>query len=116
MSVAGVNYEVDPDLAGETVILWWGIFDNELYVEHGDKRFGPYAPVGGPIPLYRYRAFKKSPTQQRADRIEALAEQLALPRASGCSKARWDHQGLGAAWVDGENRTGRQSSCSCAYP
>ena len=82
VSVAGVNYEVDPDLAGETVILWWGIFDNELYVEHGDKRFGPYAPVGGPIPLYRYRTFKKSPTQQRADRIEALAEQLALPRAA----------------------------------
>ena len=82
VSVAGVSYEVDPDLAGETVILWWGIFDNELYVEHGDKRFGPYAPVGGPIPLYRYRTFKKSPTQQRADRIEALAEQLALPRAA----------------------------------
>jgi hypothetical protein len=82
VSVAGVNYEVDPDLAGETVILWWGIYDNELYVEHGDKRFGPYAPVGGPIPLYRYRTFKKSPTQQRADRIERLAEQLALPRAA----------------------------------
>jgi hypothetical protein len=82
VSVAGVKYEVDPDLAGETVILWWGIFDNELYVEHEDKRFGPYAPVGGPIPLYRYRAFKKTPTQQRADRIEALAEQLALPRAA----------------------------------
>ena len=82
VSVEGVNYEVDPDLAGETVILWWGIFDNELYVEHGEKRFGPYAPVGGPIPLYRYRAFKKTSTQQRADRIEALAEQLALPRAA----------------------------------
>jgi hypothetical protein len=39
-------------------------------------------PVSGPIPLYRYRAFKKSPTQQRADRIEALAEQLALARAA----------------------------------
>jgi hypothetical protein len=37
--------------------------------------------VGGPIPLHRYRTFKKSPTQ-RADRIEALAEQLALPRES----------------------------------
>jgi hypothetical protein len=82
VSVAGVNYEVDPDLAGETFILWWGIFDNELFVEHGDKRFGPYSPVGGPIPLYRYRTFKKSPTQQRADRIEALADQLALPWAA----------------------------------
>jgi hypothetical protein len=59
-----------------------GIFDNELYIEYGDKRFGPYAPVGGPIPLYRYRTFKKTPTQQRADRIEALAEHLALPRVA----------------------------------
>jgi hypothetical protein len=73
---------VDPDLAGETVMLWWGIFDNELYIEHGDKRFGPYSPIGGPIPLHRYRAFKKTSTQQRADRFEALAEQLALPRAA----------------------------------
>ena len=81
VSVGGVNYEVDPDLSGETVVLWWGIFDNELYIEHGDKRFGPYAP-GGPIPLHRYRSFKKTPSQQRADRIEALAEQLALPRAA----------------------------------
>ena len=38
--------------------------------------------TGGPIPLYRYRTFKKSSSQQRADRIEALAEQLALPRAA----------------------------------
>jgi hypothetical protein len=82
VSVAGVLYEVDSELAGETVLLWWGIFDNELYVEHGEKRFGPYAPVGGPIPLHRYRAFKKSRAERRADRIEALAEQLALPRAA----------------------------------
>jgi hypothetical protein len=82
VSVDGVNYEVDPDLAGETVILWWGIFDNELYVEHDDKRFGPYAPVGGPIPLYRCLTFKKTRTQERADRIESLAEQLVLPRAA----------------------------------
>jgi hypothetical protein len=82
VSVAGVAYEVDPELTGETVVLWWGLFDNELYVEHGEKRFGPYTPMGGPIPLHRYRAFKKTPTQQRADRIEALAAQLALPRTA----------------------------------
>jgi hypothetical protein len=82
VSVAGVYYEVDPDLVGETVVLWWGLFDNELYVEHGERRFGPYRPIGGPIPLHRYRAFKKTPTQRRAERIEALAVQLALPRAA----------------------------------
>ncbi len=26
------------------------------------KRFGPYSPIGGPIPLHRYRAFKKTST------------------------------------------------------
>jgi hypothetical protein len=82
VTVAGVAYEVDPELAGEEVMLWWGLFDHELYVEHGEKRFGPYAPVGGPIPLHRYRAFKKTRAEQRADRIEALAAQLALPRAA----------------------------------
>jgi hypothetical protein len=41
-----------------------------------------YRPIGGPIPLHRYRAFKKTPTQRRVERIEALAVQLALPRAA----------------------------------
>jgi hypothetical protein len=81
VSVDGVVYEVDPDLAGEAVVLWWGIFDNELYVELGERRFGPYRPVGAPIPLHHYRALKKTKTQQRADRIDALAATLELPRA-----------------------------------
>ncbi|MCA1991193.1 MAG: IS481 family transposase [Coleofasciculus sp. S288] len=79
ITVEGVAYEVDPDLAGETVVLWWGLFDNELYVEHQERRYGPYIPADGPIPLHRYRRFKKTRTQQRADRIEALAKRLVLP-------------------------------------
>ena len=82
VSVEGVAYEVDPDLAGETVILWWGLFDNELYVERDEQRYGPYYPVDGPIPLHRYRKLKKSRTQERADRITVLAKQLDLPRAA----------------------------------
>ncbi len=82
VSVSGVRYEVDPDLAGETVMLWFGLYDDQLYVEHGDRRYGPYAPVGGPIPLHRYRSFKKTRVQQQNDRIEGLAEQLSLPRAA----------------------------------
>ncbi|WP_180277416.1 hypothetical protein [Nostoc sp. 'Peltigera malacea cyanobiont' DB3992] len=42
-------------MAGETVVLWWGLFDNELYVEFSDRRYGPFYPVDGPIPLHRYR-------------------------------------------------------------
>jgi hypothetical protein len=82
VSVEGVAYEVEPDLAGETVILWWGLFDNELYVERDEQRYGPFYPVDGPIPLHRYRKFKKTRTEERADRIASLAKQLELPRSA----------------------------------
>lgn len=78
----GVCYPVDSDLAGETVVLWLGVFDDELYVERGEQRYGPYRPASGPIPLHRYRKFKKTRTQQQADRIEAMAETLVLSRAA----------------------------------
>ena len=45
--VGGTRYGVDPQLAGEEVLLWWGLFDSELYVKHGEKRFGPSATVSG---------------------------------------------------------------------
>lgn len=83
VTVEGVAYEVEPDLAGETVTLWWGLFDSELYVEHQENRYGPYLPIGGPIPLHRYRSFKKTKTQLRSERIEALAKQLSLPLYAG---------------------------------
>ncbi len=82
VSIGGIAYEVDPDLAGENVVLWWGLFDNELYVEFGEKRYGPYHSVNGPIPLGRYRSFKKTKQQKRADRIEDLARDIQLPRAA----------------------------------
>jgi hypothetical protein len=54
VSVEGVLYEVEPDLAGESVILWFSLFDDELFVEHSGLHYGPYRPIGGPIPLHRY--------------------------------------------------------------
>ena len=82
ITVEGVTYEVDADLAGEEVILWWGLFDRDLYVEHGERRYGPYVPIGGPIPLHRYRRMHKTRTEERADRVAALADRLGLPRAA----------------------------------
>ncbi|WP_081705345.1 IS481 family transposase [Gloeobacter kilaueensis] len=82
VTVEGVAYQVEPDLAGETVVLWWGLFDNELYVEKDEQRYGPYLPVDGPIPLHRYRKFKKTRTQERSERIATLATRLGLPRAA----------------------------------
>ncbi len=82
VSIDGTSYEVEPALAGETVILLWGLFDNELYVEFQGERFGPFHPVAGPIPLHRYRKFKKSKSDERIDSIEQLAAQIGLPIAA----------------------------------
>ena len=79
VTVAGTAYEVDPQLAGEVVLLLWGLFDDALYVEYEGERSGPYAPVTGPIPLHRYRAFKRGKREERADRIRQVADQLTLP-------------------------------------
>jgi hypothetical protein len=82
LTVAGVTYEVDAELAGETVVVWWGLFDQELWVEHDEERRGPFLPVGGPIPLHRYRKHRKSRQEVRADQVSELAAKLALPRAA----------------------------------
>ncbi|WP_456386604.1 IS481 family transposase [Profundibacter sp.] len=82
VSVQGTYYEVDAGLAGETVLLWWGLFDHELFVEWNDRRFGPYRPVGGPIPLHRYRKRVKSAREKRVDAVTALAEEISIPRAA----------------------------------
>jgi hypothetical protein len=82
LTVAGVTYEVDAELAGETVVVWWGLFDQELWVEHEEERCGPFLPVGGPIPLHRYRKHRKSRREVRADQVSELAAKLALPRAA----------------------------------
>ncbi len=82
VSVEGAAYEVEPELAGETVTLWWGLFDQELFVEHEGKRFGPYQPSRGAVPLYRYRKYQKSRAEERLDKVVKLADQLGLPRAA----------------------------------
>ena len=82
ISVQGTYYEVEPDLAGEEVMLWWGLFDRELYVEYNDRRYGPYSPSGGPIPLHRYRKRRKSEKQRRVDSIVDLAACISVPKSA----------------------------------
>ena len=78
-TIAGTAYEVDSQLAGEVVLLLWGLFDDALYVEYEGERSGPYFPVSRTIPLHRYRAFKRGKREERADRIRHVADQLTLP-------------------------------------
>lgn len=72
----GTAWEVEPDMASETVILLWGLFDEEMYVEFSEEIWGPYYPVSGPVPLHRYRTFWRGKAAEWADRIRALARQL----------------------------------------
>ncbi len=94
--VNGISYEVTPEVAGQEVILWLGVFDNDLYIEHGQERYGPYRPIGGSIPLHKYRRFKKSKAEQRADRIETLAAALMLSKAAlaGSPQLSTEFQGI----------------------
>ena len=82
INIDGTQYEVEPSMAGDWVILLWGLFDDELHVEYNGEKFGPFHPVSGPIPLHRYRSFKRSKADERAERIRALADQLDLPIAA----------------------------------
>jgi hypothetical protein len=63
------------------------LFDQELFAELGDERFGPYLPAGGPIPLHRYRKHRKSRRETRADRVAELAERISIPRAAVSGEA-----------------------------
>ena len=82
VAVDGTTYEVEPELAAETVTLLWGLFDQDLFVEFEGKRYGPYQPSRGAIPLYRYRKYQKSRAEERLDKVVKLADQLGLPRAA----------------------------------
>jgi hypothetical protein len=82
ITVDGSVYEISPELAGERIVLWWGLFDDELYVEFDGQRYGAYFPITGPVPLFRYRKFKKTKIEQRLDKLEGLAKSLKLPESA----------------------------------
>ena len=82
VSINGEEYQLSGELAGLTVTLLWGIFDNELCVEHDGKSYGPFYPFAGPIPFGQYRPFKKNSREKYADKIGLLAKELSIPRAA----------------------------------
>ena len=81
ITLEGVRYQLTGEMAGEKVIVLFGLFDNELYVEFQGQKHGPFYPTTEPIPLNTYRSFKKRKIEKQIDKIEALAKQLSLPRS-----------------------------------
>jgi hypothetical protein len=80
VSIDGVMYQVAGDFAGKELTVLFGIFDQELYIESDQKRYGPYYPSQGPIPLHRYRKYKKTAAEKRADAVESLAKSISIPK------------------------------------
>ena len=83
----GVAYEVDAELAGETVVVWWGLFDQELWVEHGEERMRPFR-------------------SDRAARSRCIATASTAKRAMRSAPTRWRPRGklaLPRAALSGEN-------------
>jgi len=81
ITLDGVRYQMTDEMAGEKVIVLYGLFDHELYVEFQGQTHGPFYPAAGPIPLHSYRGFKKTRIEKQIDKVEALAKQLSLPRS-----------------------------------
>ncbi len=80
VSTNGGTYQVNSELAGQYVILWWGLFDTELFLEYEGRQYGPFHPSGGPIPLNQYRKYKKTSAERRADKIEKLSKEISLAK------------------------------------
>jgi transposase InsO family protein len=81
VNINGIKYQLLPELAGSTVTLLWGLFDNELRVSYKEQHYGTFYPVGGPIPFGIYRSFKKSSKEKQIDQIEQLAKVISIPRS-----------------------------------
>jgi len=81
ITLEGVQYQLMGEMAGDTVIVLCGLFDNELYVEFQGQKQGPFYPATGPIPLHTYREVKKTRIEKQIDKVEELAKQLSLPRS-----------------------------------
>jgi transposase InsO family protein len=81
VNINGIKYQLSPELAGSTVTLLWGLFDNELRVSYKEQQYGPFYPAGEPIPFGSYKSFKKSSKEKRVDQIEQLAKVISIPRS-----------------------------------
>ncbi|HRH45811.1 MAG TPA: IS481 family transposase [Pyrinomonadaceae bacterium] len=111
VSVDGVSYEVDADLAENTVTLWWGLFDNQLFVEFNDQKFGPYQPVGGLVSLHQFRKHKKTKNDERTELIAELSQKLELPHS-----ALTNYPDLSFANLEGEESQTQPSKIAFSDP
>ena len=81
ITLEGIPYQLNGEMACETVIVLFGLFDQEIYVEFAGEKKGPFHPAGAPIPLHTYRSFKKTDKEKKLDDLFDLAKRLTVPRS-----------------------------------
>ncbi len=80
ISISGIKYQLDPNLAGESVKALIGVFDNAVHIELEGQKYGPFFPYNGPIPFGEYKKHKKTDKEKQADHIEALSRKIMVPK------------------------------------
>jgi hypothetical protein len=76
-------YRVTGELRGERVEVWKGVFDTGIYIQDkGGNTHGPYAPEPGAIPFGTFRRWRKTEQDRRLEKVEQLAQKIAIPRES----------------------------------
>ncbi len=82
VQVNGQVYQLAPELAGQKLIVYWGLFDNEIFAEYEGKKYGPFCLAEPALPFGKFQAFKKTKEEERADHIAATAKKIVLPKSA----------------------------------
>ena len=82
VQVNGLIYQLAPELAGQKVIVYWGLFDSEVFAEYEGKKYGPFCLAEPPIPFGKFHPFKKTKEEERADKIAITAKKIVLPKSA----------------------------------
>jgi hypothetical protein len=88
INLNGIKYQLDSDLAGESVKLLIGVFDETIHAELNGRKYGPFFPYNGPIPFGEYKKHKKTEKEKQSDRIDALSKKISIPKEVLLGKKR----------------------------
>lgn len=76
ISIQGERYQLSSDLAGLEVLLLYGVFDSQIFVEYNNEKFGPFFPEKAPDSFLDYSHQTMTSREVIADEIHNIAEEL----------------------------------------
>lgn len=93
VSVDNKSYITIPELVGEKVEVWKGIFDNSLYVkDQSGNIYGPFTSKDSTIEFNTYRRWRKTEQEKRVEKVEELAAHISIGRENFLIDRRTEEQ------------------------